>query len=173
MSYRNVGSSCPHYRERRRSPHRTDSDALYAMGGGNTGPASSVTTNFTPYYLDKKHRREDTPVFYIQVSENIYIFKVTSWIVTCGQIRNVEHNIGVMRLASIYVTTQGTGLIFPLYSFVYSMCVQFIRKPVQVRKSQYMSGISVRIQYGTVCILSEGTQCDHIIVYRFYTLSLV
>ena len=62
MSYRNVGSSCPHYRERRRSPHRTDSDALYAVGGGNTGPASSVTTNFTPYYLDKKHRREDTPV---------------------------------------------------------------------------------------------------------------
>ena len=47
MSYRNVGSSCPHYRERRRSPHRTDSDALYAVGGGNTGPASSVTTNFT------------------------------------------------------------------------------------------------------------------------------
>ena len=64
MSYRNVGSSCPHYRERRRSPHRTDSDALYAVGGGNTGPASSVTTNFTPYYLDKKHRREDTPVSY-------------------------------------------------------------------------------------------------------------
>ena len=63
MSYRNVGSSCPHYRERRRSPHRTNSDALYAVGGGNTGPASSVTTNFTPYYLDKKHRREDTPVF--------------------------------------------------------------------------------------------------------------
>ena len=63
MSYRNVGSSCPHYRERRRSPHRTDSDALYAVGGGNTGPASSVTTNFTPYYLDKKHRREDTPGF--------------------------------------------------------------------------------------------------------------
>ena len=62
MSYRNVGSSCPHYRQRRRSPHRTDSDALYAVGGGNTGPASSVTTNFTPYYLDKKHRREDTPV---------------------------------------------------------------------------------------------------------------
>ena len=62
MSYRNVGSSCPHYRERRRSPHRTDSDALYAVGGGSTGPASSVTTNFTPYYLDKKHRREDTPV---------------------------------------------------------------------------------------------------------------
>ena len=62
MSYRNVGSSCPHYRERRRSPNRTDSDALYAVGGGNTGPASSVTTNFTPYYLDKKHRREDTPV---------------------------------------------------------------------------------------------------------------
>ena len=60
-SYRNVGSSCPHYRERRRSPHRTDSDALYAVGGGNTGPASSVTTSFTPYYLDKKHRREDTP----------------------------------------------------------------------------------------------------------------
>ena len=49
MSYRNVGSSCPHYRERRRSPHRTDSDALYAVGGGNTGPASSVTTNSTPY----------------------------------------------------------------------------------------------------------------------------
>ena len=64
MSYRNVGSSCPHYRERRRSPHRTNSDALYAVGGGNTGPASSVTTNFTPYYLDKKHRREDTPVYY-------------------------------------------------------------------------------------------------------------
>ena len=63
MSYRNVGSSCPHYRERRRSPHRTDSDALYAVGGGDTGPASSVTTNFTPYYLDKKHRREDTPGF--------------------------------------------------------------------------------------------------------------
>ena len=63
MSYRNVGSSCPNYRERRRSPHRTDSDALYAVRGGNTGPASSVTTNFTPYYLDKKHRREDTPVF--------------------------------------------------------------------------------------------------------------
>ena len=41
MSYRNIGSSCPHYRERRRSPHRTDSDALYAVGGGNTGPASS------------------------------------------------------------------------------------------------------------------------------------
>ena len=61
MSYRNVGSSCPHYRERRRSPHRTDSDALYAVGGGNTGPASSVTTNFTPNYLDKKYRREDTP----------------------------------------------------------------------------------------------------------------
>ena len=64
MSYRNVGSSCPHYREQRRSPHRTDSDALYAVGGGNTGPASSVTTNFTPYYLDKKHRREDTPVLF-------------------------------------------------------------------------------------------------------------
>ena len=64
MSYRNVGSSCPHYRERRRSPHRTDSDALYAVGGGNTGPASSVTTDFTPYYLDKKHRREDTPVLH-------------------------------------------------------------------------------------------------------------
>ena len=63
MSYRNVGSSCPPYRERRWSPHRTDSDALYAVGGGNTGPASSVTTNFTPYYLDKKHRREGTPVF--------------------------------------------------------------------------------------------------------------
>ena len=62
MSYRNVGSSCPHYRERRRGPHRTDSDALYAVGGGNTGPASSVTTNFTPYYhLDLKYRREDTP----------------------------------------------------------------------------------------------------------------
>ena len=68
MSYRNVGSSCPHYRERRRSPHRTDSDALYAVGGGNTGPASSVTTNFTPYYLDKKHRREDTPVFNQNIS---------------------------------------------------------------------------------------------------------
>ena len=65
MSYRNVGSSCPHYRERRRSPHRTDSDALYAVGGGNTGPGSSVTTNFTPYYLDKRHRLEDTPVFSI------------------------------------------------------------------------------------------------------------
>ena len=63
MSYRNAGSYCPHYRERRRSLHRTDSDALSAVGGGNTGPASSVTTNFTPYYLDKKHRREDTPVF--------------------------------------------------------------------------------------------------------------
>ena len=63
MSYRNVGSSCPHYRERRRSPHRADSDALYAVGGGNTGPASSVTTNFTPYYLDEKYRREDTPVY--------------------------------------------------------------------------------------------------------------
>ena len=62
MSSRNVGSSCPHYRERRRSLHRTDSDALYAVGGGNTGPASSVTTNFIPYYFDKKHRREDTPV---------------------------------------------------------------------------------------------------------------
>ena len=62
MSYRNVGSSCPHYRERRRSPHRTDSGALYAVGGGSTGPASSVTTNFTPYYLDNKYRREDTPV---------------------------------------------------------------------------------------------------------------
>ena len=62
MSYRNVGSSCPHYRERCQSPHRTDSDALYAVGGGNTGPASSETTNFTPYYLDKKYRREDTPV---------------------------------------------------------------------------------------------------------------
>ena len=49
-------------RTARRSPHHTDSDALYAVGGGNTGPASSVTTNFTPYYLDKKHRREDTPV---------------------------------------------------------------------------------------------------------------
>ena len=78
MRYRNVGSSCPHYRERRRSPHRTDSDALYAVGGGrmlrrsrciqifslNTGPASIVTTTFTPYYLDTKHRREDTPVFF-------------------------------------------------------------------------------------------------------------
>ena len=42
-----------------------DSDALYAVGGGNTGPASSVTTNFTPYYLEKKYRREDTPVLYI------------------------------------------------------------------------------------------------------------
>ena len=63
LSYRNVGSSCLHYRERRRSPHRTDSDALYAAGGGNTGPASSVTTNFTPYYLNKKYRREDTPVY--------------------------------------------------------------------------------------------------------------
>ena len=31
MRYRDVGSSCPHYRERRRSPHRTDSDALYAV----------------------------------------------------------------------------------------------------------------------------------------------
>ena len=30
-------------------------------GGGNTG-AASVTTNFIPYYLDKKYRREDTPV---------------------------------------------------------------------------------------------------------------
>ena len=66
-SYRNVGSSCPHYRERRRSPHRTDSDALYAVGGGNTGPASSVTTNFTPYYLDKKYRREDTPGFLARI----------------------------------------------------------------------------------------------------------
>ena len=47
MSYRNVDSSCPHYRERRRSLHRTDSDALYAVGGGNTGPASSVTTNLS------------------------------------------------------------------------------------------------------------------------------
>ena len=65
MNYRNVGSSCPHYREWRWSPHRTDSDALYAVGGGNTGPASSVTTNFTPYYLDKKHRRQDTPVLYV------------------------------------------------------------------------------------------------------------
>ena len=62
MNYRNVGSSCPQYRERRRSLHRTDSDALYAVGGGNTGPASSVTTNFIPYYLGKKYRREDTPV---------------------------------------------------------------------------------------------------------------
>ena len=69
MSYRNVGSSCPHYRERRRSPHRTDSDALYAVGGGNTGPASSVTTNFTQYYLDEKHRREDTPGFNIMIRE--------------------------------------------------------------------------------------------------------
>ena len=69
MSYRNVGSSCPHYRERRRSPHRTDSDALYAVGGGNTGPASSVTTNFTPYYLDKKHRHEDTPGSYETVRD--------------------------------------------------------------------------------------------------------
>ena len=42
--------------------HHTDSDALYAVGGGNTGLASSVTTNFIPYYLDKKYRREDTPV---------------------------------------------------------------------------------------------------------------
>ena len=76
MSYRNVGSSCPHYRERRRSPHRTDSDALYAVGGGNTGPASSVTTNFTPNYLDKKHRREDTPVFYSYygAKNNITVF---------------------------------------------------------------------------------------------------
>ena len=73
MSYRNVGSSCPHYRERRRSPHRTDSDALYAVGGGNTGPASSVTTNFTPYYLDKKHRREDTPGYYThQTNKQLY-----------------------------------------------------------------------------------------------------
>ena len=37
MSYRNVDSSCPHYRERRRSLHRTDSDALYAVGGGLFG----------------------------------------------------------------------------------------------------------------------------------------
>ena len=42
--------------------HHTDSDALYAVGGGNTGPTSSVTTNLIPYYLDKKYRREDTPV---------------------------------------------------------------------------------------------------------------
>ena len=41
--------------------HHTDSDALYAVGGGNTGLASSVTTSFIPYYLDKKYRREDTP----------------------------------------------------------------------------------------------------------------
>ena len=61
MSDRNVGSSCPHYRERRRSLHRTDSNALYVVGGGNTGPASSVPTNVIPYYLDKKYRREDTP----------------------------------------------------------------------------------------------------------------
>ena len=75
MSYRNVGSSCPHYRERRRSPHRTDSDALYAVGGGNTGPASSVTTNFTPYYLDKKHRREDTPEYQVFVKHTkLYCF---------------------------------------------------------------------------------------------------
>ena len=77
MSYRNVGSSCPHYRERRRSPHRTDPDALYAVGGGNTGPASSVTTNFTPYYLDKKHRREDTPVSKtVHIDQSEYRFGV-------------------------------------------------------------------------------------------------
>ena len=29
---------------------------------GNTGLALSVTANFIPYYLVKKHRREDTPV---------------------------------------------------------------------------------------------------------------
>ena len=73
MSYKNVGSSCPHYRERRRSPHRTDSDALYAVGGGNTGPASSVTTNFTPYYLDKKHRHEDTPVSICSPSQFVHL----------------------------------------------------------------------------------------------------
>ena len=33
-------------------------------GGGNIG-AASVTTNFIPYYLDKKYRREDTPVYEI------------------------------------------------------------------------------------------------------------
>ena len=37
-----------------------DSNALYAVGGGNTDLVSSVTTNFIPYYLDKKYRREDT-----------------------------------------------------------------------------------------------------------------
>ena len=63
MSYRNVGSSCPYYRERRRSLCGADSDALYAVGDGNTGPASSVTINFILYYLDKKYRREDTPIF--------------------------------------------------------------------------------------------------------------
>ena len=43
--------------------HHTDSHALYAVGGGNTGLASSVTTNFILYYLDKNYRREDTPGF--------------------------------------------------------------------------------------------------------------
>ena len=42
--------------------HHTDSDTLYAVGGGNTGRTSRVTTNFIPYYFDKKYRREDTPV---------------------------------------------------------------------------------------------------------------
>ena len=42
--------------------HYTDSDAFYAVVSGNTGFASSVTTSFVPYYLDKTYRREDTPV---------------------------------------------------------------------------------------------------------------
>ena len=62
MSYRNEVLLVPTTRNGIGVCHHTDSDALYAVGGGNTDLASSVTTNFIPYYLDKKYRREDTPV---------------------------------------------------------------------------------------------------------------
>ena len=47
-----------------RASHQTciPSNRPVSGGGGGNTSAVSVATNFTPYYLDKKHRREDTPV---------------------------------------------------------------------------------------------------------------
>ena len=65
MSCRNAGSSCLHYRERHRSlpPHRLR--CALRSGRWWHWPYVNVITSFIPYYLDKKYRREDTPVYFV------------------------------------------------------------------------------------------------------------
>ena len=59
--------------------HHTDSDAFYAVGGGNTDLASSVTTNFIPYYLNKKYTDVKILPYSVNDMTKVIVFLMIEW----------------------------------------------------------------------------------------------